>query len=64
MSELAARLGELPSDREIVAYCRGRYCVMALDAVALLRERGFRAQRLEQGVLEWRARGWRLETAS
>ena len=64
VSELAARLGELPSDREVVAYCRGPYCVMAVEAVALLREHGFRAQRMEQGVLEWRARGWRTETGA
>jgi rhodanese-related sulfurtransferase len=61
VGELATRLGELPKDRPIVAYCRGPYCVMAVDAVALLRKRGFDAHRLEQGVLEWRARGFRVE---
>jgi rhodanese-related sulfurtransferase/DNA-binding transcriptional ArsR family regulator len=64
MSELEARLRELPKKREIVAYCRGPYCVMAIDAVELLRKKGFRAQRMEQGVLEWRARGWRLEAGT
>jgi len=64
IAELRKRLSELPKNREIVAYCRGPYCVMAIDAVALLRERGFRAQRMEQGVAEWRARGWRIETAA
>jgi rhodanese-related sulfurtransferase len=59
--ELKARLKELSKDREIVAYCRGPYCVMAVDAVALLRRKGFRAQRMEQGVVDWRARGWRVE---
>lgn len=61
LSELAARLKELPKGQEIVAYCRGPYCVMALDAVELLRKKGFRAQRMEEGVVDWRARGWRVE---
>jgi len=61
VGELKARLGELPRDREVVAYCRGPYCVMAIEAVELLRRKGFRAQRLEQGVTDWRARGWRVE---
>ena len=60
IGELEARLAELPDDREVVAYCRGPYCVMAVDAVTLLRKRGLRAHRLEQGVTEWRARGWRV----
>lgn len=58
LGELAARLQELPADRDIVAYCRGPYCVMAVEAAALLREKGFAAHRMEQGVVEWRARGW------
>ena len=61
VDELKSRLGELPKNREIVAYCRGPYCVMALDAVQLLRKKGFAAHRMEQGVAEWRARGWRVE---
>jgi len=60
LGELKKRLRELPTHREIVAYCRGPYCVMAADAVALLRARGYRAQALDQGVTEWRARGWRV----
>ncbi len=64
VDELKARLKELPKKREIVAYCRGPYCVMAVDAVSLLRKHGFKAQRMEQGVIEWRARGWRLQTAT
>jgi rhodanese-related sulfurtransferase len=60
--DLPNRLQELQKRREVVAYCRGPYCVMALDAVDLLRQRGFRARRLEQGVSEWRARGWRVES--
>jgi rhodanese-related sulfurtransferase len=61
VSELKARLKELPKNREVVAYCRGPYCVMALEAVELLRKRGFRAHRMEQGVADWRARGWGVE---
>ncbi|MDQ4111987.1 MAG: metalloregulator ArsR/SmtB family transcription factor [Actinomycetota bacterium] len=57
VEELAARLSELPADREIVAYCRGRYCVLAHDAVRLLRQRGFRASRAVDGALEWRIAG-------
>ncbi len=62
VTELKARLGELPKDRMVVAYCRGPYCVMAIEAVELLRKRGFEAQRMEHGVIEWRARGWRVAT--
>ncbi len=62
LAELHKRLGELPNDREIVAYCRGPYCVMAVEAVALLRKKGFRARRMEEGVVDWRARGWRVAT--
>ncbi len=58
--ELKARLKELPKRREIVAYCRGPYCVMAIEAVELLRKNGFKAQRMEQGVVDFRARGWRV----
>ena len=64
VAELPRRLGELRKREEIVAYCRGPYCVMALDAVDLLRRNGFRAHRLEHGVPEWRARGWRVETGA
>jgi rhodanese-related sulfurtransferase len=61
VNELKSRLEELPKKREIVAYCRGPYCVMALDAVELLRKKGFKAQRMEQGIADWRAHGWRVE---
>ena len=60
LAELKKRLAELPKHREIVAYCRGPYCVMAIEAVDVLRKKGFRAHRMEQGVIDWRARGWRL----
>ena len=57
LRDLARRLRELPKEREIVAYCRGRYCVFAVEAVAALRARGFKARRLEDGFPEWRAAG-------
>lgn len=62
LSELKKRFAELPRKQEIVAYCRGPYCVMAIDAVELLRKKGFRAHRMEQGVVEWKARGFRVAT--
>ena len=57
VSELRRRLAELPRDREIVAYCRGPYCAFAHEAVAVLREEGFSAWRLEDGLPEWQAAG-------
>ena len=64
LAEVGKRVRELPKRRDVVAYCRGPYCVMALDAVDLLRRKCFRAHRLEQGVPEWRAQGWRVETGA
>ena len=61
LADLRKRADRLEKRRDIVAYCRGPYCVMALDAVALLRRKGFRAHRMEDGVPEWRAQGWRVE---
>ena len=55
LDELEARLSELPKDRPIVAYCRGPFCLMASDAVELLRARGFDAMKLSDGVAEWAA---------
>lgn len=63
LAELKKRLRELPKRREVVAYCRGPYCVMATEAVALLRAKGYRAQAMHDGVSEWRARGWRVATS-
>ncbi|MGH9031708.1 MAG: ArsR/SmtB family transcription factor [Acidimicrobiia bacterium] len=57
VDELEARLAALPSDIQIVAYCRGQYCVYADDAVRLLRDRGLDARRLEDGFPEWRRAG-------
>jgi rhodanese-related sulfurtransferase/DNA-binding transcriptional ArsR family regulator len=57
---LAKRLSDLPKTREIVAYCRGPYCVLAVEAVKLLKARGFQAVRLEDGVLDWASHGLKI----
>lgn len=57
VQQLEKRLGELPRRKEVVAYCRGPYCLMAYDAVQMLRKRGLKARRLEAGLPEWRAAG-------
>jgi rhodanese-related sulfurtransferase/DNA-binding transcriptional ArsR family regulator len=54
---LQARLSELDRSKEVVAYCRGPYCVLSFEAVAALRARGFKARRLVDGLPEWRAAG-------
>lgn len=64
LSQLEARLKELPRDTEIVAYCRGPYCVLAFEAVAALRALGFKALRLEDGFPEWKAAGLVVEAAA
>lgn len=64
LPELKKRLRRLPKHRDVVAYCRGPYCVMALDAVQILRAKGFRAHRMEHGVVEWRAKGGRVQVGS
>ena len=61
LSELEKRLEGLPADQEVVAYCRGPYCVLAYDAVARLRELGYQARRLEYGYPEWKAEGHPVE---
>lgn len=61
--ELEKRLKELPKGKEVVAYCRGPYCLMSYDAVALLRKRGRSARRLEAGLPEWRLAGLPIERA-
>jgi rhodanese-related sulfurtransferase/DNA-binding transcriptional ArsR family regulator len=60
LNELKNRLGELPGGRTIIAYCRGPYCVMSLEAVEILRSSGREAQRLKDGVPEWITRGFPL----
>ena len=57
LADLLDCLRDLPEDRDIIAYCRGPYCVMAVEAVETLRAHGFIATRLDEGVPEWRARG-------
>ncbi|MDE2296827.1 MAG: ArsR family transcriptional regulator [Burkholderiales bacterium] len=61
VDELKKRLAELPKDTPVVAYCRGPFCLMARDAVELLRKRGYSAFHLADGVAEWRARGLPIE---
>jgi ArsR family transcriptional regulator len=61
LAALKRRLGELDAEREVVAYCRGPYCVLSYEAVAFLRGRGFRVRRLEDGLPEWRAAGLPVE---
>ena len=61
LDELKKRLAELPKGTPVVAYCRGPFCLMAKDAVALLRKRGYRAFHLTDGVAEWRAHGLPIE---
>ena len=63
LPELTSRLDELPRDRAVVAYCRGPWCVLALDAVRVLREAGFDARHVDEGVADWRAAGLALEAS-
>lgn len=63
LKELERRLTELPRGQEIVAYCRGPYCVMAFEAVARLREHGFKARRLQDGFPEWKLARLPVEAA-
>jgi rhodanese-related sulfurtransferase len=62
--ELKRRLKSLPRNREIVAYCRGPYCLMATEAVELLQKKGYRARRVEFGVSEWRDHGFPIEMSN
>jgi rhodanese-related sulfurtransferase len=62
VENLKRRLAELPRDLEVVAYCRGPYCVYSDEAVRLLHHHGFRARRLKEGFPEWRAAGYPVET--
>ena len=61
VEKLEAYLEEMPKDREVIAYCRGPYCVFSDEAVALLRSRGYRARRLAEGLPDWRADGFPVE---
>jgi ArsR family transcriptional regulator len=64
LRQLEQRLSELPRRREIVAYCRGPYCVLSFEAVAELRGRGFQVRRFEAGFPEWKAAGLPIEVAA
>ena len=61
VSDLKRRLRELPKSREVIAYCRGRYCVYSLDAVTVLRKHGYRARRTHEGWPDWRVAGLPVE---
>lgn len=61
LAELEARLAELPADRDIVAYCRGPFCLLSDEAVSLLAARGYRIRKIPDGVAEWQAAGLPIE---
>jgi rhodanese-related sulfurtransferase/DNA-binding transcriptional ArsR family regulator len=63
LAELERRLSELPRRKEVIAYCRGPYCLLAFDAVQRLRKKGFKARRLQAGMPEWRSAGHPVEHA-
>jgi rhodanese-related sulfurtransferase/DNA-binding transcriptional ArsR family regulator len=63
ITELAGRLAELPRDKEVVAYCRGPYCLYAPEAVELLAKEGYKARRLTIGLPDWRAEGLTVATS-
>ena len=62
VEDIARHLKQLPKGREVIAYCRGPYCLLSVDAVALLRKKGYKARRLEDGFPEWKAAGLPVET--
>jgi rhodanese-related sulfurtransferase/DNA-binding transcriptional ArsR family regulator len=64
VAELKRRLRELPKSREIIAYCRGRYCVYSVDAVRLLRKNGYRARRTHEGLPDWKAAGFPVKVGA
>ena len=64
LAQLERRLAELPAGVEVVAYCRGPWCVLSFEAVALLRQSGYRVRRLEDGYPEWKAAGLPVGTTS
>ena len=63
MDRLESELARLPKKREVVAYCRGPYCLMSFDAVLKLRQRGWKARRLHEGYPEWKAAGLPIESS-
>ncbi len=64
VTELEKRLSELPTDKDIVAYCRGPFCLLSDEAVALLGERGYRVRKILDGVSEWQAAGLPVEASA
>ncbi len=64
LKDLARRLRELPKNEEVVAYCRGPFCLMSFEAVDVLRRRGFTARRLEDGYPEWKLEGLPVESSA
>jgi rhodanese-related sulfurtransferase/DNA-binding transcriptional ArsR family regulator len=64
IDQLEKRLRELPKRKEVVAYCRGPFCLMSFEAVQLLRKKGLKARRLANGMPEWRVAGLPVETAN
>jgi ArsR family transcriptional regulator len=64
LAELDRRLVRIPKDRPVVAYCRGPYCVLSVDAVVKLRKRGYHALRLVDGFPDWKAEGWPVEAGA
>lgn len=64
LEKLECSLAELPSDQEIVAYCRGPYCILSFEAVSVLRSKGYTVRRLEDGFPEWKAAGFAIESSS
>lgn len=62
LKDLLRKINGLPKQREVIAYCRGAYCVLSFEAVALLRQRGFTVRRLEDGYPEWKAAGLPVAT--
>jgi rhodanese-related sulfurtransferase/DNA-binding transcriptional ArsR family regulator len=61
LEQLESYLAKLPKNKEIVAYCRGPLCLMSIEAVKLLRHKGFQATRWDQGIVEWVTRGFPLK---
>lgn len=61
LEQIGQHLTDLPKDQDVIAYCRGEYCVLAFEAVATLRKKGFSARRLEEGYPEWKAAGLPVE---
>ena len=61
LRDLKTRLKSLPKDKDVIAYCRGAYCVLSFEAVAALRKKGYTVRRLEEGFPEWRAAGLPVE---